>query len=200
MAQRRSKKKRPSREKHMLREQLKIEQGVFDKRTMMNLRPFFTHGIISKLYFLTARGKEADIYIAEAGQGVNDNLVIVKIFRIETSSFDKRLDYIIGDPRFEKIKNGIFQIVYAWCKKEYGNLKLAQEAKINAPKPYMFSGNVLAMQFIGSNGMPASSLKETKLSNPNEMLYEIILSIKKLYKIGLVHSDISEYNILISLI
>jgi len=197
MAQKRSKKKRPSREKHMISEQLKIEQGVFDNRTMMSLSPLFTHGIISKLYFLTARGKEADIYIAEAGQKIKRDLVIVKIFRIETSGFERRLDYIFGDPRFEKTKQGMYQIVYAWCKKEYGNLKLAEEAKVNAPKPYMFSGNTLAMEFIGDNGVPASSLKDTKLDNPNAMLSKILREAGKLYSIGLVHSDLSEYNILI---
>jgi RIO kinase 1 len=197
MAQKRSKKKRPSREKYIISEQLKIEQGVFDNRTMMSLSPLFTHGIISKLYFLTARGKEADIYIAEAGQKIKKELVIVKIFRIETSGFERRLDYIFGDPRFENTKQGMYQVVYVWCKKEYGNLKLAEEAKVNAPKPYMFSGNTLAMEFVGDNGVPASSLKDTKLDNPNAMLSKILREVGKLYSIGLVHSDLSEYNILI---
>jgi len=197
MAQRRSKKKRPLREEYMLREQLKIEDEAFDDRTVMRLGDLFTHGIISKIHFLTARGKEADVYLADPGDKVEEELVAVKVFRIETSDFDNRMVYIIGDPRFSKIKHNIYSVVNEWCKKEYGNLKIAQQAGVNAPKPYMFSGNVLAMEFIGSNGVPASMLKDVRLDNPGEILASILSSIKKLYKAGLVHADMSEYNVLV---
>ncbi|MGC9099147.1 MAG: serine protein kinase RIO [Candidatus Micrarchaeia archaeon] len=198
MARKVSKRKRPDREEYMLKEQLKIEEGVFDTRTMLNLGKLFTHNIISTMHFIIARGKESDIYLADPGSEVKDELVVVKIFRIETSSFEKRLDYIIGDPRFGRIKKNMYSIVNAWCKKEYGNLKLAEIARVNAPAPYAAFGNVLAMQFIGKEGIPAKMLKETELTNPGEVFNEVINNIKKLYKVGLVHGDISEYNILIN--
>ncbi|MGB9732805.1 MAG: serine protein kinase RIO [Candidatus Micrarchaeales archaeon] len=196
MARRVSKRKRPSREEYVLKEQLKIEEGVFDNRTMLSLGKLFTHNVISRMHFLIARGKESDVYLAAPGSAIKDELVVVKIFRIETSSFDRRLDYIIGDPRFEKIKRGMYHIVNAWCKKEFGNLKLAEMAKVNAPKPYASFGNVLAMEFIGENGVPAKNLKETSLENPKKVFEEIIKNIKKLYNVDLVHADLSEYNIL----
>lgn len=182
----------------MLSEQVKIEEGVFEKRTMLKLAALFTHGIISKLNFIIARGKEADVYLADAGEKVGGGTVIVKIFRIETSSFDRRIDYITGDPRFGKIKHSMHAIVEEWCKKEYINLKMAEEAGVHAPKPYMFSGNVLAMEFIGNGNVPAPMLKDAQISNPKEILDEIIGDIKKLYRIGIVHADMSEYNILVS--
>ena len=196
MARRVSKRKRPSREEMVLREQLKIEEGVFDTRTMLNLGKLFTHNIISYMHFIIARGKESDIYLAEPGSAIKGDVVVVKIFRIETSSFDRRLDYIIGDPRFEKIKRNMFHIVNTWCKKEFGNLKLAEIANVNAPKPYASFGNVLAMEFIGENGVPAKSLKESELENPEKVFKEIIKNVKKLYRVDLVHGDLSEYNIL----
>ncbi len=197
MSMKRSKKKQHSREMFMLKEQLKIEEGVFDRRTMLNLEGLFTHGIVSKLEFLTARGKEADVYIASAGEGIREKFVVVKIFRVETSGFAKRREYIFGDPRFGRIRGGIFNIVMEWCKKEYGNLMLAELAKVHAPKPYFFRGNVLGMEFIGDDGMPAPKLKDAEVEEPAEMLGRILADMRKLYANGLVHADVSEYNVLV---
>ncbi|MGI0141868.1 MAG: serine protein kinase RIO [Candidatus Micrarchaeales archaeon] len=196
MAQRVSKKKRPSREKHMMKEQLVIEEGVFDNRTMMRIEKLFTHKIISKLLFIIAKGKEGDVYLADAGEDIKRDYVAVKIFRIETSKFYSRVDYMIGDPRFPKIKKSIFWIVNEWCKKEYGNLKIAEDAKVHAPKPYYFNGNVLALEFIGNAERVAPQLRFVQLEEPKEVLKIILSDIKKLYKNELVHADISEYNIL----
>lgn len=197
MTRKRSKKKRSSREDYPLREQLKIEEGVFDKRTMLKLKKLFTHNIISKLEFIIAKGKEADVYIADRGSAVPDSFVAVKIFRLETSSFEKRMDYIRGDPRFGKIKSGIYDIVSEWCKKEYGNLKIAEIARAHAPKPYLFSGNVLAMEFIGDEeGKPSKTLKAGGTKNPKETLGIILEDMRRLYSRDLVHADMSEYNIL----
>ena len=197
MAQMLSKKKRPSRDKHMLKEQLKIEEGVFDRRTIMRIEKMFSHGIISSLQFLIAKGKEADVYLAEGGESINEDFVAVKIFRIETSSFYSRTDYMIGDPRFPKIKKAIFWIVNEWCKKEYGNLRIAAASKVHAPKPYYFNGNVIAIEFLGSDGRVAPRLKDVVVEEPKQVLKIIISDIKKLYQNELVHADISEYNVLI---
>ena len=197
MASKRSKKRRSSREDYPLREQLKIEEGVFDKRTMMYMKKIFTHNTVSKLEFIIAKGKEADVYIASHGSAVPDPFVAVKIFRVETSSFGKRIDYIHGDPRFGKIKSGISGMVNEWCKKEYGNLKIAEVARVHAPRPYLFSGNVLAIEFIGDEeGKPSQTLRAAGAEKPEETLDTIIEDMKRLYSRELVHGDMSEYNIL----
>lgn len=193
---RRSKRKRSPREEYQIREQLKIEEGVFDNRTMLRIKKLFTHNIISNFEFIISKGKEADVYIASAGSGVSSELVAVKIFRIETSSFAKRIDYITGDPRFGRIKMTVSNIVNEWCKKEYGNLKIAEIAGVHAPRPYLYSGNVLAMEFIGTEGKPAQTLKSMGTENPEETLKSLIEDMKKLYRHELVHGDVSEYNIL----
>ena len=197
MARRVSKRKRSSREDYPLSEQLKIEEGVFDNRTMLRIRKLFSHNIISKFEFIIAKGKEGDVYIASSGsQIVGHKFVAVKIFRLETSSFEKRVDYIAGDPRFGRIKGGIFNIVSEWCKKEYGNLKIAEAAGIHAPKPYLYSGNVLALEFIGEDGKPSQTLREAEVTNPEPVLTTILNDVRKLYLRELVHADLSEYNIL----
>ena len=195
---RRSRKKRSSREDYPEREQIKFEEGVFENRTMLRLGKLFSKKIVSRLEFITARGKEADVYIASGGTSIEADYAIVKIFRLETSAFQKRMAYVIGDPRFGKTKRSPFAVVSEWCKKEYGNLMLAEAAGAHVPKAYAFSGNVLAMEFIGdeATGTPSHMLKDVKLDNPDEVLGLILEDVKKLYACELVHGDLSEYNVL----
>src|SRR5271157_6398077 len=122
-----SKKKRPSKEKHQLREELRIENGVFDNRTMFMIIKLFTKGVISKLQFIIARGKEADVYLADAGKEIGSDYVVLKIFRRENARFQKKMQYITGDPRFSRVKANVFSVVNEWCKKEYANLIVASE-------------------------------------------------------------------------
>jgi len=191
-----SKKKQPSREDHPVKEQLKLEEGVFDSRTMLRLSKMFAKGVVSRMRFIIARGKEADVYLADAGNEIDKDFVALKIFRIENTPFKNRMKYITGDPRFGKIKADMFSIVNEWCKKEYGNLLVAEAAEIHAPMPYAFNGHILALEFIGNEGTPAATLRHVKLKNPEKVLSMVLEDVKKLYENELVHADLSEYNIL----
>ena len=164
---------------------------------MMNIEKVFTHGIVSRMIHIISKGKEADVYLAEAGEKVNEEYVVLKIFNQENTSFKRRTEYVKGDPRFDGVRADVRSIIRIWCRKEYGNLKIAEEAQVSAPKPYYFKGNVLAMQLIGDDGVPSPILKDIEIENPERVLDEIIENMKRLYSANLVHGDISEYNILI---
>lgn len=197
MARKRSRRKEPNRFDFRLKERYKIEEGVLDTRSVLKLRRLFNHNIIAKLDFIIEKGKEADVYVADPGSKIKEGFVVVKMFRMETSNFYKRVDYMHGDPRFGKIKGGIYDLVSEWCKKEYGNLKIAQDAGVHAPKPYFRNENVLAMEFIGEDGIAARQLRKTILEEPEKAFDSIIEDIKKLYENNLVHADVSEYNVLV---
>jgi RIO kinase 1 len=194
------KRKKQEREEYAFKEHNKIDEGIFDDRTMMYLSKFYDKGIISRLGFITARGKEADLYLAEPGNSEvvkGTKFVVLKFFRIETSSFYNMVDYITGDPRFGRMTKSKRSVIMTWCRKEYGNLEIARSADVKAPRPYMFNGSILAMEFIGSNeGVPAQALKYTRIGNPERVLDTIIEQVRRLYEKELVHADLSEYNIL----
>jgi len=196
MARRRSKEKQPSKEEYQLKEQLKIEEGVFDTRTVLRIGKLFNKGVVASMEFIIARGKEADVYLADAGEKIDRDFVAMKIFRLENARFQNRMRYIEGDPRFGRVKGSIFAVVSEWCKKEYANLLVAESAGVHAPRPYAFSGNVLAMEFIGEGGKPSKTLREQVVKNPEKILDQILDDTRKLYKAELVHADLSEYNIL----
>ncbi len=200
MARRVSRRKEPKREFHTIKEQNKVDTGIFDTKTMIYLSKFFNKGIIRNLRNVIARGKEADVYVADAGSSEsvkNEKFVAVKFFRVETSSFFKMSDYITGDPRFSRSRFTKSALVHTWCRKEMGNLRFAAEAGICAPRPYMANGSILAMEFIGdSEGMHAPQLRYAVIDEPEKLLDTIIDQVRALYKRGLVHADLSEYNIL----
>ncbi len=200
MARMRSKRHRQEREERVLKERRKTDQGIFDTKTMIYLSKFFNKRIIARLGTPIARGKEADIYLAEAGEAdavSGQRYVTMKFFRIEASAFLKMAKYIKGDPRFERqVGKSRESIIKTWCKKEFGNLMIAKHAGVHAPIPYMFNGNILAMQFLGDNNTIAPSLNDVMIEEPERVLDAILDDIKRLYNANLVHADASEFNIL----
>ncbi len=169
----------------------KVINEVFDKPTVMTVYEMLKSNIISYLNGAVKAGKESVVF-----WGVNDKKedIALKIYLVSTSNFKKRMQYLVGDPRFTRIKSGTRNLVYLWAKKEFRNLKQAYMAGIPVVKPILVSNNVLAMEFIGKNGVPAKTLLETKI---NQKDYDSSISlITQLYqKAHLVHGDFSEYNI-----
>lgn len=169
----------------------KVVNQVLDKSTIMTLYHMINSHIISYVNGPVSAGKESVVFWA-----VDENKqdVALKIYLVSTSNFKKRAPYIVGDPRFSKFKKGTRSLVYLWAKKEYRNLSECFSHNLPVPKPIHVSNNVLAMSFIGNNGVPANRLVDTDV---DENDYKQSISfLKDLYqKTNLVHGDYSEYNI-----
>ena len=176
-------------------EDFKTVEGVLDSSTLMVLYELANRGYFDKLLGVVSTGKEANVYWATDG----DRDLAVKIYRTSTLDFKKIWMYIVGDPRFAKIKRSTRGMMYIWAEKEYKNLKLANEVGVRVPKPLVQRKNVLIMEFIGEDGIPAPRLKDIKLTSREyeEALKKIVEYITILYRNAeLVHSDLSEYNVL----
>ncbi|MEM2947906.1 MAG: serine protein kinase RIO [Candidatus Anstonellales archaeon] len=184
--------KRPLKEKKQLKERWGIEEGVFDKKTLLTVAKIIKKGIIDSLDYCVSTGKEANVYRATRG---SENLA-VKIYKIETTGFERRDRYLKGDSRFRNIRWDERSITYAFARKEFKNLEIAEEAGVHAPKPYYVENNIVVMSFLGKEGLPYPKLKDTKIIR-EEDLESILDDIKKMYKVGFVHGDISEYNVLL---
>jgi RIO kinase 1 len=145
-------------------------------------------------------GKEAVIFHAI---GAEEEELAIKMYKVSTSNFNAMLDYIIGDPRFEKIKRDRRSIVSAWARKELKNLKRAFDAGVEVPRPIAIDKNVLIMEFIGRDGVAAPRLRDVPVDilktdfELEELLLRIISYIQIMYEKGtMVHADLSEFNIL----
>lgn len=169
------------------REEWKIEHGVFDQFTLRVIEKLRGQGHFEELTQALALGKEANVFIAHA-----DPDVIVKVYRLENRDFKKMLEYLVQDPRYAHVKRRKREIVFAWAQREYRNLLIAREA-IPVPKPMAYHKNVLVLDMIGP---PAEQLKDAPPKDPEEFYAIIIKYIKLLRNQGLVHGDLSEFNIL----
>jgi len=173
----------------------KTQDEVFDKSTLRTLEKLISNRIIFMLDFPISTGKEGNVFRAITP---NKKFVALKIYRISTSTFKHISKYIIGDPRFKSIHLSRRDIVFTWTKKEYKNLERIKKYDIKAPKPIISIKNVLVMEYIGYKNRPAPLLKDVELDNPKKIFSIIIKNISDMYnKAGLVHGDLSAYNILI---
>jgi len=169
----------------------KVVNEVLDKPTVMELYNLIKSNIISYINGVVKAGKESVVFW---GKSKNDKDLALKIYLVSTSNFKKRAPYLIGDPRFSRIKKGTKNLVYIWAQKEFKNLSLCYEKGIPVVKPIHVSKNILVMEFIGENGSPAKTLLESQVDLND---YESAISLlKMLYRDArLVHGDFSEYNI-----
>lgn len=194
MALRQSKKKRPMREEKMDKVERRLEEDVFDRTSLLLITK------LRKKYFDTvdycvAKGKEANVYRATTKDG---KYVAIKIYRLHATSFVHMQDYIMGDRRFQNSDRSSFGIIYTWTRKEFKNLMLLKELGIPAPNPLAFVRNILVMEFLGENGVPYSTLAEVGSENPDADYKKLITYVEKMWEEGFVHSDLSEYNIMMT--
>lgn len=170
----------------------KVRDEVFDQSTRLTIFKLMNNGYIESLNGEIATGKEANVFYGRDEKGKE---IAVKIYRIATSNFNKMYSYLVGDPRFYYTKNDKRNTVFTWAKREFKNMKIANGV-INAPKPIIARNNVLIMEFLGKNMKSYPTLKENGSTDPEKDFNYIIDSVRKLYKAGLIHADLSEYNIL----
>lgn len=173
------------------KEKFKTMHGVFDDFTNRTLYKMITEGRFEGVIGPVSIGKEANIFQAKS----KDGKVILKIYRLETCDFNRMYDYIKYDPRFMNLKKQKRKIIFAWCQREYRNLLKAREANVKAPIPLAFLNNVLVMELIG-NDYVAPKLKDKVPEDQKQFFEKVVQNMKNLYKAGLVHSDLSAFNIL----
>jgi RIO kinase 1 len=198
-------------------DQFKVRASVFDDATYGALYKLVQDGYIEAFGGPISTGKEANVYTALGGPaaakilqaGADDDdpnveassddapEIAVKVYRINASDFRDMWEYIVGDPRFEGIGGRKKDTVLAWTRKEYANLKRARTAGVRVPAPIAVERNVLAMEYIGTETGRAKRLGEVDVENP-QTAYEVVREyVRRLYDAGLVHGDLSEYNMVI---
>ena len=182
-------------------EEMKIYAEVLDGRTLKVLYKLSAKGYISALGGVISTGKEANVFYAEGVFDGREVAMAVKIYRTETSEFEKMDEYLFGDERFDMRRVSPKEKIFIWTEKEFRNLERAKEAGVSVPSPFTYMKNVLLMEFIGENELPAPTLvemgRDLKELDVEGIFAEIVENMKKLYqKAKLVHADLSEYNIM----
>jgi len=183
--------------KHKDSEDHRVAENVFDDATLKTLYYLSNRGYIEAFGGSISTGKEANVFDAV---GKNNKDVAIKIYRISSSNFKAVQEYILGDHRFENVRHNRKNIVLTLAKKEFQNLKRARDAGVRVPQPFVIERNVLIMEFIGQNSIPSPQLRNVKmaLEDTKHVFEQIVEYMRIMYcDADMVHSDLSEYNILI---
>ncbi|MCP3686586.1 MAG: serine protein kinase RIO [bacterium] len=174
------------------REKFKTFENVFDKFTVDSLiklitEGYFEEGTLSPISI----GKESNVFSGEK----DGKKTVIKIHRLEASDFNNMYFYIRGDPRFASLKKNKREIIFAWAQREYRNMLAAHSAEVSSPKPLAFKKNIVVMEFIGDE-MAAPQVKDQHPKDPEAFYNKIIEYLRRFYKAGFVHGDLSKFNIL----
>lgn len=174
---------------------LKVIESVFDKATVLTIDKLIRKGVLKNIVGIVSTGKEANVYYAKDLENVD---LAVKIFRTHSEFRKYALPYIEGDHRFKLKRKDSRSITYIWALKEFKNLKLAVACGVRVPFPIEVRNNVLVMEFIGVDGIPAPRMKDMPPENPETVFNIVIDYLSRLYhQAKLIHGDLSEYNVLI---
>ena len=177
------------------REERKTESEVWDRQTLDAIYRLMKRGLIDTVEHPISTGKEANVFLALTPEG---EPIVVKIYRTSTADFRGIEEYIMGDPRFPGRRSNRRQVIFAWARKEFLNLRRAHEAGVPVPEPLDHYKNVLVMEYVGEETMAAPELRRVKLEDPLAFFEQVMeAAFTLLNEAHLVHGDLSEYNILV---
>jgi RIO kinase 1 len=190
-----TRRKRPKREVKTLKRENYLEEQVFDNGSRHAITKLRHDGHFESLEYPVAKGKEANVFLGTTREG---GKVAVKMYRIETSNFIHMHEYLDGDPRYQNTSKKRFETIIAWARKEYSNLNAFYKSRVAVPKPIAFLRNIVVMEFFGEGNIAFSKLSELGSERPQKDYEFMLEQVKRIYQAGFVHSDVSEYNILVT--
>lgn len=176
-------------------------------KTPKRLEPLIEEGLIDSVICQLMSGKEAMIYLVSCGDAVR----CAKVYKESNKrNFQQRANYTEG----RKVKNsrcaraiekgsryGRIASEEAWQSTEIDMLCRLGIAGVRVPKFYSFFSGVLLMELItDSEGNVAPRLSDLILTPKQARTYHktLIDQIVKMLCAGIVHGDLSQYNVLVS--
>jgi RIO kinase 1 len=177
-------------------------------KTPAALQPLIDDGVIDEVIRSLKSGKEATVYLVRSGVHTR----CAKVYRdMAQRSFQKRARYqegrkVRGSRQARAIRKstrfGRKEQEAAWKNAEVDALYKLVAAGVRVPKPYGYFNDTLIMELVtDATGDPAPRLREVDLSPETAREYHgfLIQQIVRMLSIGLIHGDLSEFNVLIGL-
>jgi RIO kinase 1 len=176
-------------------------------KTPERLRPLLEEGLIDTVVRQLMSGKEATVYVVRRG----DETLCAKIYKAATQrSFRQAVDYTEN----RKVKNsrqaramakgtryGRQAQESAWQSAEVDALHRLAAAGVRVPAPINFCDGVLLMELVtDEHGDAAPRLNDVVLSAEDAVTHHaaLIREVVLMLCAGVVHGDLSEFNILLA--
>lgn len=175
-------------------------------KTPKRIQPLVDDGLVDEVMRPLMSGKEAAVYVVRCG----DDLRCAKVYKeANKRSFRQASTYQEG----RKVRNsrqaramasgskyGRKEQEDAWQSAEVAALFRLAGAGVRVPKPYDFLDGVLLMELVAdANGNAAPRLNDVDLDPEQAREYHafLIRQIVLMLCTGLVHGDLSEFNVLL---
>jgi RIO kinase 1 len=175
-------------------------------KTPPGLQPLIDDGVIDEVLRSLKSGKEATVYLVRAGTQTR----CAKVYKdLAQRSFQKRAQYqegraVRGSRQARAMSKstsfGRKEQEAAWKNAEVDALYQLAAAGVRVPKPYGYFDGVLVMELVADpDGNPAPRLGEVELSATTALEYHdfLIRQVVRMLCVGLVHGDLSEFNVLV---
>lgn len=137
-------------------------------------------GLATEVRHRIGSGKEADVYLCLDGA----RRLAVKSYRLY------RTNHRGGRP----IK---LESMGQQASREYELLVYAWRNRVRVPEPGRRVENMLSMEYLGTLEAPAPRLQEVVPAAPDRLAAETLEEVGRLADAGIVHSDLSPFNILV---
>lgn len=175
-------------------------------KTPKRIQPLVDDGLVDEVLYQLMSGKEATVYAVRCGEEVR----CAKVYKEAMQrSFKKAAQYQEG----RKVRNsrraramekgskfGRKQQEDAWQNTEVDALFKLAKAGVRVPQPYGCYDGVLLMELI-TDGQGDVAPRLNDVSMPAEQAIEdhtqMMHYVKQMLCIGLVHGDLSEFNVLV---
>ncbi len=171
------------------------------------LLPLVEEGLIDEVVRQLMSGKEATVYVVRCG----DDVRCAKMYKdANQRSFRQAVQYTEG----RKVKSsrraramekgskfGRAQMEEAWQNAEVDALYQLAAAGVRVPKAYNFLNGVLLMELVtDADGNAAPRLNDVVLTEELALTYHafLIKQVVLMLCAGIIHGDLSEYNVLVS--
>jgi len=175
-------------------------------KTPPALQPLIDDGIIDEVIRSLKSGKEATVYIVRSGTEHR----CAKVYRdMAQRSFQQRSQYqegrkVRGSRQAraigKKTRYGRKEEESAWKNAEVSALYQLTAAGVRVPRPYGYFNGVLIMELItDAQGHSAPRLGEVELTAEQAREYHafLIQQVVRMLCVGLIHGDLSQYNVLV---
>jgi RIO kinase 1 len=163
-------------------------------------------GVIDEVLRPLQAGKEAQVYLVNS----KGRTCVAKVYKEALNrSFKHRSTYtegrIVQNSRQQRAmskgsKYGKMETEAAWRNAEVDTLYCLHAAGVRVPTPYDFVDGVLIMELISDgHGGPAPRLVDLRwsASDAEALLVHLVHETAKMLCAGIVHGDLSDFNILI---
>jgi RIO kinase 1 len=183
-----------------------------------HLNVFGANNTLTSVLRRVKGGKEANVYCCAAHPDTGLDLMAVKLYRarmLRNLRNDSR--YRLGRPVLtaegqaveardwrlhkaiaKKTATGHEATQASWIEYEYQTLLRLYQAGVDVPKPLKHGENVILMEYVGDEIIPAPMLSHITLERDeaHELFQRMLRNIERMLAAQVVHGDLSAYNVL----